>query len=284
MPEITRLPTITLPSFARLSWSSKHAQEVWEPRLNYLRDVWHSLALELVRSAALPIIPLRLRASEYHALRATAARQGLRVREVAAFAPGVLPWNVHSRQREPGQPKLALIGTAATVEPFLATAIPAQREHLTMPECCRTAYWEERQDYWWDTAAPTIQNDSYSASAAPEATRALLFYALHIPTLWYLPCRLSCEQAAAGATQLEKALLRLGEHEAADWFANITRWPVAWSGLHGIAEIKTPVFKLIHNTDPTAEKLTVHLPSNESVEGGARGLHFPFMQPAHRNK
>lgn len=64
-----------------------------------------------------------------------------------------------------------------------------------------------------------------------------------------------------------------------DDLENILSWPVSWSTLHGIAEIKTPVCKIICNTDATATKYTLRLRGTRYPEEGAQGLGFPFRQP-----
>ena len=66
--------------------------------------------------------------------------------------------------------------------------------------------------------------------------------------------------------------------EELGWFRSLTRWPVAWSALHGIAEVRTPVLKLATNTDPTAERLDVRLHSDQAVERAAAGVTFPYVR------
>ena len=109
-----------------------------------------------------------------------------------------------------------------------------------------------------------------------DCSRALLRAALGLPTVWYVPCSLLCpharehERLVAAALDDETAdgaIARLGQVDA---------WPVLWSGLHGIAEIKTPVLKLIQPTDPTVENLRVRLAGESVIEGAARGVRFPF--------
>lgn len=56
-------------------------------------------------------------------------------------------------------------------------------------------------------------------------------------------------------------------------------WPAEWSALHGIAEIKTPLFKLMYNTDATAAKHVLRLQSGTYPVNGPDGLLFPYRQP-----
>jgi hypothetical protein len=62
----------------------------------------------------------------------------------------------------------------------------------------------------------------------------------------------------------------------------VLSWPVEWSGLHGIAEIKTPVLKISARTDATAEKYTVRWSGTGYPDEGATGLRFPYRAPARK--
>ena len=57
---------------------------------------------------------------------------------------------------------------------------------------------------------------------------------------------------------------------------------VEWSGLHGIAEIKTPVLKISARTDATAQKYTVRWSGTGYPDEGATGLRFPYRAPARK--
>jgi SAM-dependent methyltransferase len=67
-----------------------------------------------------------------------------------------------------------------------------------------------------------------------------------------------------------------------DWALEMLSWPMEWSSLHGIAEIKTPVFKISTSTDPLASKAVVRREGDRYPEEGATGLAFPFRQPDSR--
>jgi hypothetical protein len=71
----------------------------------------------------------------------------------------------------------------------------------------------------------------------------------------------------------------LGHAEAMDWLLEVLRWPIEWSALHGIAEIKTPVLKVISTTDATASKFVVRRRGTTFPAEGAKGLGFAFHLP-----
>jgi hypothetical protein len=79
---------------------------------------------------------------------------------------------------------------------------------------------------------------------------------------------------------MARKLLALGREigfsEEMDWLVQILRWSVEWSALHGIAEIKTPVVKIITQTDATARKYVVRRAGDLYPEEGVHGLSFPY--------
>jgi hypothetical protein len=64
-----------------------------------------------------------------------------------------------------------------------------------------------------------------------------------------------------------------------DWLLEILSWPVEWSALHGIAEIKTPVLKVCTRTDATPSKYVVRRQGDAYPEEGAKGLTFAYRLP-----
>ena len=67
-----------------------------------------------------------------------------------------------------------------------------------------------------------------------------------------------------------------------DWLLEILSWPIEWSALHGIAEIKTPVLKASTRTDAAPCKYTVRRQGDNYPLEGIRGLNFPYRLPPQR--
>ena len=59
------------------------------------------------------------------------------------------------------------------------------------------------------------------------------------------------------------------------------QWPVEWSALHGIAEIRTPILKMARNTDMMESKRVLRRPGSAFPEEGARGDSFA-LKPSTR--
>jgi SAM-dependent methyltransferase len=63
-----------------------------------------------------------------------------------------------------------------------------------------------------------------------------------------------------------------------DWMLEILSWPVEWTALHGIAEIKTPLMRVSTQTDATPDKYVVQRLSQAYPQEGALGAAFPFKR------
>jgi hypothetical protein len=67
-----------------------------------------------------------------------------------------------------------------------------------------------------------------------------------------------------------------GYSEEVGWIKQILSWPVEWSALHGIAEVKSPIIKIATRTDSTASKYVVRWTGTDYPDEGAVGLRFPY--------
>ena len=283
-PGVTRIAGISLPVFSRLSWAGGAARAAWEPRLLEVAERWIELVIAVTRAGAPPVLPVAAGADVSHKLRAAAARKGLAV-AAAPPVPGVrpLPWHARPRRSTRAAPKPLVVGRPDAVRALGEAArgddVEGVRRLLDVPACCARGIQEGWTDPWWPLAVRSAAALGTPAKGhridLPEGTsRQLVLRALHLPAVWFEPCTLVCPAAAERAGRLREAMLP-GELACVDAVAG---WSVAWSGLHGIAELKTPVFKRIEPTDPTAENLVVRLRGRDVPEGAARGVRFPYVQ------
>ena len=70
----------------------------------------------------------------------------------------------------------------------------------------------------------------------------------------------------------------LGYEAEMDTLAEMSSWPVEWSALHGYAEIKTPVMRVLSTTDTTPAKYVVRSLGDRYPSEGAMGLSFPWKR------
>ena len=120
-----------------------------------------------------------------------------------------------------------------------------------------------------DKAPRTIEIDG------PPQANVLLRW-LGVRAVPHLPCRADCDDTI----RLADDMLRLGRDAGfaaeAAWMMEVLSWPVEWSALHGIAEIRTPIAKAVTRTDATAQKRVVCRRGRGYPAEGARGVVFPF--------
>jgi hypothetical protein len=92
----------------------------------------------------------------------------------------------------------------------------------------------------------------------------------------HYPCSFDCQ----ATLHLADNFIQLGNahhlESAMEDLLQILSWPIQWTALHGIAEIKTPVFKASTNTDATANKYTVRLVSENYPPQALKGAVFPY--------
>jgi hypothetical protein len=93
----------------------------------------------------------------------------------------------------------------------------------------------------------------------------------------HLPCTFACAATIELADRLIEIGRKHGFDQEMDWLLQILDWPVEWSALHGVAEIKTPILKVSTRTDATPCKYTVRYKGRSTPPEAARGLRFPFL-------
>lgn len=101
---------------------------------------------------------------------------------------------------------------------------------------------------------------------------------LGIRAVPHLPCSFSCQESIKlGADFVELGIVPSFKPEM-DWLSEMLYWPVEWSVLHGIAEIRILVVKIATCTDATAEKYTILYHDSKYLEKRAKGLSFTYRQ------
>jgi hypothetical protein len=147
-------------------------------------------------------------------------------------------------------------------------------EYLGYPKCCikfftRTWGTGEIIDPTWHMLPDGTERET--EVFGPDACNILLRWA-GIRAVPYMPCSFHCDDTVKFA---EEFLLDR-DKDPYKWLVEILSWPVEWSALHGIAEIKTPVFKISTRTDATGEKYTIRRRGRSYPVEGARGMRFPY--------
>ncbi|HYW72194.1 MAG TPA: hypothetical protein VE961_14255, partial [Pyrinomonadaceae bacterium] len=187
---------------------------------------------------------------------------------------------VSDQARAVWEPRLQSIQGARSRNFALAT------RKQTLPECCRAFRLRMRDDrklldvqfaQSLNTGSAIIQ-DRVVQIFSPGIMNTLPAR-LDVLPFAHEPCSMDCQASRAMAEAWVKTGRANGFREAMDDLETLLSWPMEWSRLHGIAELKLPILKLVANTDATAQAYRVQILSDNYPDEGVSGLNFPFARP-----
>lgn len=291
---VKRYP-LPVPEWCRTIWPSPKAREIWEPRVS-------AISAARVATELATVGPVRLAArqtiapSQFPEFSRKAAARGL-----VAVALSQEPTSGSYQARPTGAAingdawgfQAALCATPAAARAFVR-AWEASNDgvigHLLgFPPCCIEAFkriWIDEQ--WLDTTWPMARASMHRAlgaeteveihPTAPVEANILLRW-LGVRWVPHLPCSFDCAGTVALGQQF-RAVMRDGFAREAAWLDELLDSSIEWSAWHGIAEIKTPVFKISAKTDATVERLIVQRPGRRVPDAAATGNAFPYNKLA----
>jgi hypothetical protein len=293
MSRMERLPFV-LPDFTRYMWASDAARDTWAPRLQRITEKWFEIewmAVEAgVRACAVTVVGSERLAE------ATAAwlDRGLATLPLEIQGVGGV-YASTAVQPTLGQPFVyrVVVGRPADLRAFRTawrTGDDAGIGRLLgYPPCCTDFFrrvWvkDAMVDTTWPmamaTAGATNGERELTVAGPPEGN--ILWRWMGARAVPHLPCRFDCEATVGLGRRLMEIGREGGHTKAMNWLLEVLRWPVEWSALHGIAEVKTPVLKVSTRTDATAVKYVVRREGDAYPTEGARGLMFPYRVPGRR--
>jgi hypothetical protein len=283
-----RLP-FRLHDFTRIAWTSDRAREVWGPRISRISNAWLEIewlaVVAGVRSCAIATV-----APEQFVERAPRwAQQGLMALPLTMTGVAA-SYSSTSVAVEAGKPFAfrMVLGAPPDVARF-KQAWDASDERtigtlLGYPDCCREFYrrvWvdEAMVDTTWPMALATpaaqIHDTLVEVNALPKSN--ILWRWMGVRPVSHLPCSFACQATVALADRLIEVGRQNGFEQEMDWLLEILDWPVEWSALHGVAEIKTPVLKVSTRTDATPGKYTVRYLGRSLLAGLAAAAGFQLV-------
>jgi hypothetical protein len=186
------------------------------------------------------------------------ARYGLSAELLDAGEPIASKYKCKISYAETSGNKLLAVGRPAHIRQL--SQMVADENHdeigrlLGYPDCCRDAFVHVRIK---------LEFTDVTWAMIPAAPCDLVKGPIETNTFWrqmgirlapHLPCRLNCPQSLHLAKAMSDVADRSKSGTELEWMREILSWPLQWSGLHGIAEVKTPVLRLCTRTDATASK------------------------------
>lgn len=284
-----------LPDFTRLAWTSDSAREVWEPRVGqvvaaWVEIEWRAVVAEVRRSAIVTLSP-----EDFVAVGSRWAECGLTAVPLELIGFSGQMYSATSTPVRAGEPVAMrfVVGrpadAAAFHHAFTAADDEAIGDLLGYPACCREffrATWVD--DAMVDTTWPMARGRSEARDPDDRVVEVEVGGPAYSNILWrwmgvravpHLPCSFECGATVAFAQRLVEVGRTAGFHREMGWLDEILSWPVEWSALHGIAEIKTPVLRVSTRTDATSSKYVVRRRGDGFPAEGARGLSFSYETP-----
>lgn len=281
-----------LPPFLRMAWATAAARDRWSEPLgrlvNQIRiSEWLSVAAG-VRLAAITVVPKARSA----ALSAEWSNRGLasrilsradatHVRVLNGKSPNVTGSDeVHLVTRSERMEELASIWRAADLVRIA--------NWLGYPPCC-AAFLKtvaiERQCL--DTTWAMVEEHAHEENSVRVAELAgcgvnPLLSALGVRAAPHQPCGFHCRATQQLAAVYDGLRAKAVSQPDQETLAEVLGWPIEWSSLHGIIEVKLPILKLCYDGDATATTYKVRLTGGVLPEHAANGLDFPHRTPQRR--
>lgn len=283
-----------LHDFTRLAWVSDGAREVWEPRISAILKAWSQIEWRAVLAGVRTCAVTMASPEEYLERGQEWAQAGLGSLPVEMTGASGQPYSATSTPLEAGRPFQFrfVLGRPEDLVGFKEAWDAGDQEAigtlLGYPACCREFFrhvWvdEAMVDTTWPMAAATGEpGDDGTVDVHGPPQSNILWRWMGARAVPHLPCRFDCQATVEFADGLIAVGRDAGFGEEMDWMLEILSWPAQWSALHGIAEIKTPVLKVVTRTDATARKHVVRRRGDAYPEEGARGLSFPLRPPVKR--
>ena len=288
--EMELLP-FRLPDFCRLSWASDEAQRVWGGRIQSIVAAWNELEWISVHEGVRECCFVFATPLEFIDRGNCWAAHGLNALPLemqgiprGGYSSTAVSW----KDGQPFQFRF-VVGRPESVVQFREAALEgddqAMGKLLGYPKCCREffkGFWVDRGlvDTTWpmamNTKGASVRERCIDANAMPPQSN-ILWRWMGIRAVSHLPCSFDCQPTINLANDLIALGRESGFAEEMGWLMEILQWPIEWSALHGIAEIKTPVLRVSARTDASAHKYIVRLYAESYPQEGAVGLQFPFQ-------
>jgi uncharacterized protein len=281
-----------LHAFRRITWVSAEMRATWEPVITglgellreYLPVVWRRLyPLQLCR-----LYPHKL--SRYkHRLNTAATVLEIPDELLNRCLPGfdfddrkitVLAGAEEEAQRFMALPALSLSSEDTAVS---GETLAALHRALGAPGCCSRFTARLLKDGRRESIRPMAEPENAGGGSlrqvAGHFTTNIFLAPMGLRLLRHLPCSPRCKGSIALGKATLAGLRDVCAHNKQpllDRLQEILSWSYNWSSLHGIAELKSPIFKMIVNSQPLAHKVQVHWQGSREPATGRKGLEFPY--------
>jgi uncharacterized protein len=254
---------------ARITWVGDAAREKWQDRLERLSVAIEEMTVHAARNSGERCAVRLTPTASFDRLLALAAQHGL---STAILPADALPGGICTKPSE-GAQGVFLAGQPAAVANAQAAwsrrDLPAFHALIDLPACCLSRQYVD------------MFPSNGEAVFLPESILAHpLLAPIGISVLPVEPCRLDCPSASDAARRWLELADAQGYATESRWLRECLSWAVSWSELHGVTEVKTPLFKMCFQTGSASRGRLIQRLGASAVEGSAPGLSFPYAAPA----
>jgi len=283
------------PDFTRWSWVSDLARNAWESRLRRITNAWLEIEWRAV-PAGVRVAGLTFATPENLVIKTdTWIKYGLI--SIPLETQGITEsiYSSTTRKHNKGDPFVyrVIVTKPESVSEFKKAWDENDSQTigklLGYPTCCQRFFrevWIDQRmvDTTWSMAATmdSFQGDEVTLEVDGPLEANILWRWMGLRAVPHLPCSFTCQPTVEFGKKMIQVGNDSGFDQEMDWMMEILSWPVEWSALHGIAEIKTPILKVSTRTDPTPWKYVVKRKGTAYPNEGARGLKFPYQTPEKR--
>ena len=284
-----------LKEWTRLIWTTNTSgNDLWKSRMQKITSMWTEMekltVLNGIRSAAMVfvfpenLLPLTQWAAKNDLL-------ALPVQQVSANTEnGYAAESITYERGKLFQYRVIITKKEHSDQAYACYARSDEQaigELLGFPNCCSKffqEYWVDQKykDVSWPMAVNTIgsiPDDVYEidiTNGHPNCN--ILWHWMGVRLTMHLPCSFTCNPTINLVNDIIQCGHDAGFVEELKWTQEILSWPIEWSALHGIAEIKTPLFKVSTRTDATADRYIIRYHSDKYPDEGATGVVFPYKK------
>jgi hypothetical protein len=267
--------------FTRYVWVSDRAAAKWEDTMKSIAATWRKLEWKTVIAGVRDSALLWVTERELDALRPDLHQAKLSASLLLAIKPR------RTLQVEDTVLFRVAIGTAGTLRRFRRAWAGRDADSigrlLGYPKCCRVAFDREFvlagcQDSLWQAASarssPRPAGEVLEVQGPPQLNPLLARVGVRM--IPHTPCSFICEESLRLAETFQRSAETAEEKDALSSAKEMLSWPMAWSAVNGIAEIKTPIMKINYGTDRVPQRRSVQYLGERYPEAAASGLQFPF--------
>jgi hypothetical protein len=279
------------PNFVRIAWTSDQVREIWATKIQRCISAWAEIELITAETADRQCAMVTLESEAVSEMINLWHLKGLFARELKKNHLLENHLSTGNAAVPPDSAQRFAVGKDDNTVSQLCDAWYLQNINeigrlLGYPKCCINSYKDfcVEQSYFDPTwpiaveAANVTSNQSLIEIQAPIETN-MFWRSVGVRCVPHLPCRFDCAASITLGQHYLNAAMQLGFANEVTWLRQILSWPVEWSSLHGIAEIKTPILKICTKTDSSRQKLVVRWTGQDYPDEGARGVAFPYQMP-----